>query len=591
MKQNARSVMQPDAWVAAMFALHPLHVESVAWIAERKDVLSTFFGLLTIMAYIVYARRPFSWAAYLPVLVLFALGLMSKPMLVTWPLLLLLLDYWPLRRIATVAEDIRKVGWLRARVVVEKIPLVALALASSMVTFLVQRQGGSVRTWDEMPIGYRVANSLLSYGAYIRQTLWPVDLAFFYPIDIHQRKMLGLDVATVAVLLVAITGVVVWQWRRRPYLVVGWLWFLGTLVPVIGLVQVGGQMRADRYMYIPQIGLLLMTAWLLAGMATTNARRKVIATLAVMSVVTCSALTWRQVGTWRNNATLASHALAVTDGNALANYLMGVSLQKADQPDDAETYFREALLLNSRDAFAAHDLAILLFQRGELDEAFRYFEETVKRDPSFARGFAGLAAVEGQRGNLQQALTYARQAAELEPADFHLQMNLAIVLEKLGHWEEAAKQYDIALRIRVISETAKGELASGYLRLAAIEVHLNQLPAAEQALRKAIQIDPGQIEAINTLAWLLATQRDPSFRDGEEAVRMMEPLCQQLAAPSAALLDTLAATYAAVGRFEDAVATANRALRAAETTADKAMAKDIRQRLEQYARRNAIYEE
>ena len=612
------------AWVAAMFALHPLHVESVAWIAERKDVLSTFFGLLTILAYVVYARRAFSWTTYLPILMLYALGLLSKPILVTWPLLLLLLDFWPLRRVATGIEDFRKCGLLRTRIVVEKIPLLALAMASSVVTFFVQWQSGAVRTWDEMPIGYRVANSLLTYVVYLRQTFWPVDLAFFYPIDIHQRPMLGLQVAGAGLLLALLTGISVWQRRNRPYLVVGWFWFLITLLPVIGLVQVGGQMHADRYMYIPQIGLLLIVAWLTAEFATSTAGQKAIGTIAIGSVVICSVLTWRQVGTWQNNTTLASHALAVTQRNALAHYIMGVSLRRADQPDAAMKSFREAIRLNPRDTFAAHDLAVILFQRGNLDEAFRFFQETVKRDPSFARGFEGLAAVEERRGNYQQALPYARRAAELDPDDFQFQLNLAIVMEKQGDWEGAAEQYKRALTRHPVSETANAKLASGYLRLAAAHTHLNQLAATERDLRKALTLDPRnanvhsqlgllasqrgkpreaidhcrralqidsqEFEATNTLAWLLATQRDPAIRNGEEAVRLMEPLCKGLAAPPAALLDTLAASYAAVGRFEEAVATAGRALQIAESSGDNAMAEEVGGRLKQYRRREAIYE-
>ncbi len=611
------------AWVAAIFAVHPLHVESVAWIAERKDVLSTFFGLLAILAYVLYARRAFSWLAYLPVPILLALGLMSKPMLVTLPLLLLLLDFWPLGRIDIATGAYFAKGWFRRRVVLEKIPLLVLVLASSVVTFVIQREGGAMRSLGEMPIGYRMANPILSYAVYIRQTIWPVDLAFFYPMDIHQRPMFGMQVALSALVLVAITGVSVWQWRRRPYLVVGWLWYLISLVPVIGLVQVGAQRHADRYMYIPQIGLLVMVAWLLAEFATTASRRQWIGAVAAVSVVSCSALTWGQVATWQNSETLALHALAVTKDNSVANCVMGTALQKADRPA-AATYFREAIRLNPRDTYANHDLALILLQQNKLDEAFRYFKVAVKLDPSFSRGFGGLAAVEGRRGNVQNALTYARQAAELGPAEFELQMNLAIVLQELGHWKQAARQYEVALKRSPTSDSPNRDLANGYLRLAAVRAHLNQLRAAEQALRKALPLDPRnadvhaqlgllafqqqkprqavahcrkalqidsrQIDALNTLAWLLATQRDPKIRNGKEAVRLMESLCKQLATPSAPVLDTLAATYAAVGRFEEAVATAKRALQATETSGEKELAKGIRDRLKAYDRREAILE-
>lgn len=612
------------AWVAALFALHPLHVESVAWIAERKDVLSTFFGLLTILAYIRYSRRPFSWAAYLPVAVLLALGLMSKPMLVTWPLLLLLLDFWPLGRIAGAMEEIRQKGWLRTRVVLEKLPLVALVVVSSAVTFLVQRQGGSVRTWDELSLGYRIANALLSYSIYIRQTLWPADLAFFYPIDIHQRPMLALQVLGAVLLLSGITALAVWQRRERPYLIVGWLWFLISLLPVIGIVQVGGQMRADRYMYIPQIGLLIMVAYSLASLANSTARRQAIAGLAALSVLISAALTWRQAGTWENNQSLAAQGLAVTENNSVANYLMGVSLEKAGQPQEAVPYFEEAVRLNPIDITPAHDLAVILFQQGQLEKAFDYFERTVKQDPSFARGYAGLAAVEARRNNNEQSLAYAEKAVELNPGDFNMQMNLGMVLEQLERWPQAAERFTIAIETGEASAVANNDLAVAHRRLADMHIRLGELPAAEDSLRKAIALDPAnvnavsqlgaiaseqgrvpesiqllrraleinpqQIDAINTLAWLLATQRDPAIRDPEEALRLIEPICKQLASPPAALLDTLAAAYAAAGRFDEATATATQALQAAQQASDQAMAQEIQQRLNQFRRGEAIFE-
>lgn len=612
------------AWVAAMFALHPLHVESVAWISERKDVLSTFFGLLTIVAYVLYSRRPFSWMRYLPVPVLLALGLMSKPMLVTWPVLLLLLDFWPLGRLASARQQLGQGGWLRSRVVLEKIPLVVLVFISATVTFLIQQQGGSVRSWGEMSLGYRIANSSLAYVMYLWQTLWPVDLAFFYPIDVHQRPMLGLQVIGAVLVLAAITFLAVWQRQRRPYLLTGWLWFVVSLLPVIGLVQVGGQMRADRYMYIPQIGLLVMVGWTCAQFAINASRRQAVAALAIVSVVMACGLTWRQVGTWKSNATLASQALAVTVNNAVANYLMGASLQKAGESEEAIPYLREAVRLNPLDVFAAHDLAVILFQKKELDEAALHFGYTIENNPSFAQGYSGLSAVEESRGNNAQALEYAQRAVELEPENFGFQMNLATMFEKLQQWEQAAQRYEVAVTKPSLSESANRDRALGYLRLAMMRIRLGELDAAESALnqaakldpanatihsqlgslalergkprkavahcRKALQVDRQQLEAINTLAWLMATQRDSAIRNGEQAVSLIEPVCQQLEAPPAALLDTLAATYAAAGRYEEAVATAQRAMSEAEKSGDAALVEEIRDRLNRYRRGEAIYE-
>src|SRR6266513_4169950 len=301
-----------SAFVAAVFAIHPLRVESVAWIAERKDVLSGVFFMLTLLAYVYYVRLP-RVARYLLVLFVFACGLMSKPMLVTLPFVLLLLDYWPLARIEGQF-------WKR---VLEKIPLIALSAASSVTTFLVQK--GAVGHTEELPIFERINNAVVSYVLYIWQMLWPVDLAVFYPHP--ENRLPSWEIVSCLVLLACATVVAIALRKRRPYLITGWLWYLGMLVPVIGLVQVGWQGRADRYTYLPQIGLYIMVAW--SAFDLTAPLRYQRAIVDGMAAVVLGALVWAasvQASYWRNSETLWTHALAVTPSNDVAENNLGIVL-------------------------------------------------------------------------------------------------------------------------------------------------------------------------------------------------------------------------------------------------------------------------
>lgn len=372
-----------SAMVAALFGLHPLHVESVAWVAERKDVLSTFFFLLTLDAYVRYAELKISqppstnrkWKWYALALVFFALGLMSKPMLVTLPFVLLLLDYWPLGRISNFKFQKANFRLLLA----EKAPFLLLAAASCAVAFFAQQGGEAVMPMTVMPFEIRIQNALISYLAYLEKMLWPESLAAFYPlhfpIDVDAMIM-------AAFVLLLISGAVCFYRRQRPYLIVGWLWYLGMLVPVIGLVQVGSQSMADRYTYVPLIGAFIAIVWLAAEIRTEWPYRRIFLIVISVSVLgVCWQLSARQVHYWQNSETLARHALAVTTDNASMEVILGNTLMEQGKFKEAGRHFAEAVKIWP-DCFPAQsDLAFALLSQGRLDEAIDSSRAALKLKP------------------------------------------------------------------------------------------------------------------------------------------------------------------------------------------------------------------
>jgi tetratricopeptide (TPR) repeat protein len=395
----------PSLIAAAVWGLHPAHVESVAWAAERKDVLSTLLGLATMAAYAGWSRRP-SATRYLGVLVVFGLGLMAKPMLVTLPFVLLLLDQWPLGRFTRGgAEPSRS---LRARVV-EKLPLFALAAASSAVTFLVQQAGGAVKTFDAYPLGVRVANAVVAYAGYLRMLAWPTGLAVFYP---HPEDSLSaLRVAGCAALLAGVS-VAAWRLRpRHPYLLVGWLWFVGTLVPVIGLVQVGWQAMADRYTYLPSIGLCVAAAW---GVGAFLGRRAAPATWAV-ALAACFFLTRDQVGRWRDTETLMQHALRLTGENFLAHNNLGHFYNERGQPAAAVPQLEAAIRIRPKYAEARVNLGRSLVMLGQVDRAGVVLEEAIALRADDPVGLNNLAFVRMQQGRIPESVALYDRVLSLSP--------------------------------------------------------------------------------------------------------------------------------------------------------------------------------
>jgi tetratricopeptide (TPR) repeat protein len=531
----------PSAFVAAVFAVHPLHVESVAWVAERKDALAGLFWMLGMLAWARYAERP-SLGAYAVVALCLALGLLSKPSVVTLPFALLLLDYWPLRRLAPAGAA---TPWPldRARVVgavLEKLPLLALVAAASAVTFVVQRATGDMAGSEQLPFDQRFANAAVSYVVYIANSVWPSGLAVFYP---HPLDGLSAWQVWGSIALLTLVSALVLRWARTlPYLAVGWLWYLGTLVPMIGLVQVGLQARADRYMYLPLVGLAIAVAWGAADLASLRrGTRRIVAAAGVAAVVGLGCAAWQQVQTWRDAVTLFERAIAVTDGNFLAHKNLADGLLQRGRVDEAELHYREALRLRPGWSEARLGRADVLAAQGRIREALSSYEQELKRNPDDTRvaGRYGLALLRTGR------FITARDLLERALADHdgvpELHAGMAVATSQLGDFERA--------------------------------VHHG---------RAALRLDPALVSAANNLAWILATSPDPRARNSEEAIRIMKRLLGEAERPNSAHLDTLAAAYAAAGRFSDAIATAMRAEKLARAGQRAAEAKKIHARLIRY---------
>jgi protein O-mannosyl-transferase len=420
----------PSALVAALFALHPLHVESVAWASERKDVLSGFFWLITMWAYLHYVERPGTWR-YLLILLSFALGLMAKPMLVTEPLVLLLLDYWPLGRWPTkpVATAGRRRGQAApepeprraaGRLMWEKAPLFALAAVSCPITIMAQKGSEAVISMDLLPLGNRVANALVAYVNYLAKMLWPQNLAIFYPHPLSGLPYsLGLawwQIVGAGLALMGITTLALRGRRRFPYLPVGWFWYLGTLVPVIGLVQVGAQAMADRYTYIPLIGIFIILAFGAADLAAGIKRRQVALTaLFGLALVACLFLTWRQVGYWRDSETLLVHAAAVTENNMMAYYALGQVYDGMGRRDEAIAMFYRAIRCNPKMVEAYNYLAIDLAEQGDLTTAIDLFQQAIRLQPEYDQAYHNLGLAYLKQSRVKEARKMFEAALKKNP--------------------------------------------------------------------------------------------------------------------------------------------------------------------------------
>src|SRR5437879_1016257 len=455
----------PSALVAALFALHPLHVESVAWAAERKDTLSTFFGLLSLIAYARYAEARsnsrYAWTA-----ITLALGLLAKPMLVTWPFVMLLLDYWPLRRFdLTSRKDVATKLWPLLR---EKLPLFATVAASAVVTTLAQSHGGTVRTFQEFPIALRVVNAVVSYAKYLLLTFWPNDLAVYYPYTTAGTP--AWQIICAAFLLIGITALCFFQRKSRPYLVVGWLWFLGTLVPVIGIVQVGGQTMADRYFYIPSIGLFIVIAFGLADFARSwRVAPSVRTGIAVAVLLILATLTNAQIHRWSDSFTLFKHTLAVTPPNLIIENNLGSALSRSGLHDEAGAHFEKALQI-----IPAHydsllydtllNMGITRFYQNRLPEAIEYCQSALRVRPDAPKAHDVLGMALAMQGHGEAALDEIRHAAELAPNDADIQKDLGVTLARLGRIPESIDHFHEALRLNPYNASAHNNLGLSLLQ-------------------------------------------------------------------------------------------------------------------------------
>lgn len=456
-----------SALVAVLFAIHPLHVESVAWIAERKDVLSGFFWILALGAYAGYVRRP-TVRRYLLVVLAFALGLLSKPMVVTLPFVLLLLDAWPLQRLGdarTVFDRFGGVGnrGVTTRLVTEKVPLFILSFVFSILTLLAQKEVGAVWPVDRMPVAVRLANALVSYMEYVRKMVWPMDLAVLYP---HAGMPETWTIGVSLLLLASITVTAVLKMREMPFLVVGWLWYLGTLVPVIGIVQVGSQAMADRYTYIPLIGLFIALAWgaeRITGWKPWLRKPLIVSIFVVLAGLLFLARS--QVETWKNTVTLFEQAIAATEVNPLAHNNIGVYYMNQNDCQKAVPHFLEAIRIKGNYAYPYHGLGVCASRATPPTGAMYFFRKALEIDPQLTRAL------------VDRGVLYMRQ----------------------GDYDAAADDFERALRIKPDHEAAHANL--GLIRLRA-----GDLINAETHLREARRINPDCVEVLNNLGLLCAKQ-------------------------------------------------------------------------------------
>jgi Flp pilus assembly protein TadD len=525
--QHMTKARWPSALTAALFALHPLHVESVAWVSERKDMLSTLFWMLAVWAYVRYTeesalKKPKAETFYTGSLVLFALGLMSKPMLVTLPFILLLLDYWPLQRLHPPF----------ARLLEEKVPFFFLAAISCVITFQAQQHGGAVKSLARVPLGARLENIPVSYVRYIAKTFWPRDLAVLYPYEYHWPVW---KIAGATAFLVLVTGWVLWRVRLRPWCAVGWFWFLGMLTPVIGLVQAGSSSMADRYAYLSNAGLFIMLIW------TVRMKPRVLAVGGGVALAACLAATAVQVGYWKDSETLFAHTIAVTRNNSIMENNLGKALFQEGRMDEALPHFLQALELNPQFALAHYNLGNVFLAKGSVPEALAQFEMQVALEPDDSVAQYNFGNVLLNQGLAKEAIPRLEKAVQLRPGASDSHYKLGNACRQTGRAAEAIGQYE-----------------------------------------KTLQLRPQHLQAAASLAWMLASNPDASLRNGARAVQLALLADQLSGGQDPKMIGILAAAQAEAGDFSEAAAMAQRGLQLAEEKNQSALAGVLQTQLALY---------
>jgi tetratricopeptide (TPR) repeat protein len=578
----------PSAMAAALFALHPLRAESVAWVSERKDVLSGFFWILALLAYAWYAERP-GWRRYLPVLAAFALGLMAKPMVVTLPCVLLLLDYWPLKRFDKPAPSASEgaktpprsrsgLVALGAGRVLEKLPLFALAAASGVVTTLVQRS--AVSSLGRLPLGVRLANALVAYATYLGKTVWPLHLGAMYPYPV--QGVPAWQWAGAAALLAAITLLVFLARRRHPYLIVGWLWFLGTLVPVIGLVQVGRQALADRYTYLPSIGLAIMAVGGAAGLAARWRVTPVAALLGAGTLVLAGALTWIQTLVWHDDETLWEHTLEATGPpNAWAHIRLAQALAERGEFAEAARHYADAARDDPFNSEVQSQVGLFLLRTGEVGKAVSHLERAARLVPGDADSHNALATGYFAQNRIADVISQGGEALTINPNSAGAYYNLGCARARLGEDDEAVACFRRVLELDPASAEARCALAHVLTRR-------GQSGAAADEYREASRLSPRWTADYDRAAWFLASHPDPARRNGPRAVELAEMACEATAGQDPRLLKTLAAAYAEAGRWDRAEETARAALRLAASAGPKELVPVLEEHIRRYQAREAL---
>jgi cytochrome c-type biogenesis protein CcmH/NrfG len=512
--QQMTNAVWRSAFVAAVFAIHPLRVESVAWVAERKDVLSGVCFMLTLLAYVYYTRAP-SLGRYLAVALVFVFGLMSKPMLVTLPLVLLVLDYWPLSRIGGRGSG---AGRQLLIPVLEKIPLIALSAVSSFVTLLVQK--GAVGWTEDLPILERINNAAVSYVLYIWQMFWPMNLAVFYP---HPENRLPLwEIISSLLLLVCITALAIAVRKKRPYLITGWLWYLGMLVPVIGLVQVGWQGRADRYTYLPQIGLYIAITWAVADLTSLWRRqRTIVSATAILIISALSLCAWVQTSYWRDSETLFRHALAVTANNDVAENNLGIVFLRQGKVDEAISLLQTAVDLRPDNSPAHDNLAKALLQKGQVADALIHYRKLLELQPDNIEVHNIVGTVLIQQGRVGEGVEEWQKVLAIQPDNGNAMSNLAWVFatapdQSLRDGPKAVGLAEQALRI------SGGRIPILFRTLAAAYAESGEFSKAIQTAQQGIELANSQgnsglateLQGNIALYQVQRPLRDPSLTHG-----------------------------------------------------------------------------
>jgi len=498
-----------SVFVAALFGLHPLRVESVAWVAERKDVLSTLFWLLTLWAYAKFAGESNAQGAgrkffYRLALAFFAFGLMSKPMLVAIPFALLLLDYWPLDR------------WKREstrNLVIGKIPFFALAAVAGVITLAAQSNAGAVAAGN-LPFANRVENALVSYARYLGKIFWPTDLSVFYPHPGHW-PMQAVLLSSLLFLGISLSAFALR--RQRPYLLMGWLWFVGTLAPVIGLVQAGSQSMADRYTYVPAIGVLVILAWGCHELAM-RWRHGVMtfSAIGMAAILVCAALTRQQVGYWKDDETLFQRAIATTKDNYVAHTNLGTALSRKGDLDGAIAEYQKALAAKPNFVNARRDLGIALFQKKRLDEAITELQQAISDKPDYAAAHYNLGVVLNEQGRLDEAMSQFQAAAKLDPRNAEARYRLGLGLFKNGQLDDAISQYQEVLRLQPGYAPAHNDLGVALGRKGRLDEAISQYQAA-------LALGPSSADIRYNLGNALLKQGrlDEGISQLEEALKLM----------------------------------------------------------------------
>jgi protein O-mannosyl-transferase len=628
----------PGAFAAMVFGIHPLRVESVAWAAERKDVLSVLFFMLTVAAYLYYVKQG-GLRRYCLVILCFALGLMAKPMLVTLPLVLLLLDIWPLKRTQS-SKDKRKLQKQPILpLVMEKIPLFGLVIASCIITYIVQQSGGSVQT---LSLYTRITNALVSYIAYLGKFFWPDNLVVLYPFPVPAYPLW--QPAAALLLLIILSTIAVYHYSRQSFIFTGWFWYMITLIPVIGLIQVGNQSMADRYTYLPSIGIGILLAWSAAQLSSAWRHQKIITgSLAAMAAIGMLAGTRHQLHYWKDDITLFEHTIAVTRYNPAiennlgwiywkqgdetrafehiqkalqmspdfedANINMAAVLLKRKEYDKAITHLHKALKADPDNFQANNNLALVLIELKRYPQAIQYLQKAMKYtqdnadvyynfgivlgaekkydeavsayqqaiglDQNHYQAMNELGAIKYKQGFLDEAVNYFRRSIQQNPNYVEAYSNLGLALQKQKKFKDSLSCYLKALQI-------EPDYADSWYNLALCQHALGHLQTALDSYHKALQFDPNSIGALNNLAWAMAANPDPQVQKPAEAVLLARKACDLTSFENPGILDTLAVAYAANGQFKQAAETAQKALDTATAAGNTDMAEGISSRLQLY---------